>query len=253
MKHIVRIFCLTLIVALSSCSINKDLMFKTPTKYEYDVPPEVMDLEYRIQIHDLLIFRLYSNNGFKLIDITTGNSGSSQEVRNLQNTIRFKVEIDGTVKFPTIGHVPIKGLTIREAELFLEEKYANYYVEPFAMLEVTNNRVIVMPGSGGDARVITLTNDNTTIMEALAQAGGVAQRGNSSKIKLIRLTDEGRKVYALDMSTIDGVKNVDMIVQAQDIIYVEPTPQIASEILRDLAPVFAIITSMVVLLNLVQQ
>jgi len=252
MKRILTIFSVSLIFVLSGCHINKDLMFKTPTDYEYDIPPDVMDVEYRLQIHDLIIFRLYSNNGFKLIDLTTANTSNSQEARNLQNNIRYKIEVDGNVKLPTIGRVNLQGKTVREAELYLEERYAEFYVEPFAMIEVTNNRVIVMPGSGGDARVIILENDNTTLMEALALAGGVAKRGHAGKIKLIRRTPEGRKIYAIDMSKIEGVKDADMIVQAQDIIYVEPVPQLASELLRDVAPIIALLTSMVVLLNVVR-
>jgi len=257
MKRINRlIFILPLMFFLGACNINKDLLFKTPLGYDYDIPPEVMDLEYRIQPYDLLSFRLYSNSGFLLIDLTSGGSstgqGNQMMMRNMQNIIRYRVEVDGEVKLPTIGYTSLKGKTVREAELYLEELYAEFYVDPFAMLEITNNRVIVMPGSGGDAAVITLTNNNMTVMEVLAMAGGVAKRGNAGKIKLIRQSDEGRKVFLIDLSKVAGVDDGDIIVQANDIIYVEPVPQLVAEALRDVTPLVALITTMLVLVNIVR-
>lgn len=247
---------LLLTAILGACSINKDLLYKTPNNYDYDIPPEQMDVEYRIQPYDLINFRLYSNDGFLLIDLTSGSGASNQgnrpRVGNLQNNIRYRVEVDGSVKLPTIGKIKLDSLTVREAELYLEELYSEFYVDPFIMLEITNNRVIVMPGASGNAQVITLTNNNTTVLEALAMAGGVAERGNSSKIKLIRRTGNERKVYHIDLSKIDGIPEGDILVQANDIIYVEPVPQLAAEALRDFTPIVALITSMVVLINIVR-
>lgn len=252
MNRIPFILFIAITLIFSSCAINKDLMFKTPVNYEYDIPPEVLDIEYRLQIHDVLTFRLFDNDGFKLIDLSAGGGDNMQSFRNMQDFVRYKIEVDGQCKLPILGRVQLQGKTVREAELYLEELYSQYNIKPFVILEVTNNRVIVMPGSGGDARVVPLMNDNTTLMEALASAGGIAKRGNASKIKLIRRTAEGRQVYHIDLSKIDGIEDADMIVQAQDIIYVEPVPQLAVEILRDLAPIFAIITSTIVLLNFVR-
>ncbi len=247
---------IALTILMSSCSINKDLLFKTPTGFEYDIPPTVLDVEYRIQPYDLINFRLYSNDGFLLIDLTSGSGAGGQSnsprISNLQTSIRYRVEVDGTVKLPTIGYTSLNGMTVREAELYLEEIYTEYYVDPFVMMDITNNRVIVMPGSGGDATVITLTNNNTSVLEALAMAGGVADRGNSGKIKLIRRSGEGRKVYHIDLSKVEGISDGDILVQANDIIYVEPVPQLAAEALRDLTPIVALITSMIVLVNIVR-
>lgn len=243
-----------LTILMGACSINKDLLFKTPVGYEYDVPPEVMDVEYRIQPYDLINFRLYSNDGFLLIDLTSGSGGqgNTPRVSNMQNAIRYRVEVNGEVKLPTVGNTSLSGMTVREAELYLEELYAEFYVDPYVMIEITNNRVIVMPGAGGNATVITLQNNNTSVLEALAMAGGVAARGNSSKIKLIRRSGEGRKVYHIDLSEVEGIEDGDILVQANDIIYVEPVPQLAAEALRDLTPIVALITSLIVLVNIVR-
>jgi polysaccharide export outer membrane protein len=102
----------------------------------------------------------------------------------------------------------------------------------------------VFPGEAGQASVITLENQNTTVLEALALAGGVRSRGIASKVKLIRTTSEGRDVFLLDLSTIEGVKDASLIVQANDIIYVSSTPDLASGFLNEITPIVSITSSL---------
>ncbi|MCB0779892.1 MAG: hypothetical protein KDC03_10230, partial [Flavobacteriales bacterium] len=104
-----------------------------------------------------------------------------------------------------------------------------------------------------DARVVTLDNNNTTLLEALAQAGGIAKRGNASKVKLFRRNEKnGRDVYMFDMSDIEGLQYGDLVMQADDIIYVEPNPELARELLYDLTPLITLLTSTVLVLGIVR-
>ena len=142
-------------------------------------------------------------------------------------------------------------MTIREAEFMLEEKFAEYYKKPFVMLNITNQRVIVFPGKGGDAKVIQLANNNTTLLEALALAGGIST-GKAKRIKLIRGNLKDPKVYLIDLSTIEGMKQADMVIQANDIIYVEPRLKVASTILAELTPIIGVFTSILLIISLLQ-
>ena len=80
-------------------------------------------------------------------------------------------------------------------------------------------------------------------MEALAHAGGITDRGKANTVKLMRRVDGKREIYWIDLSTIEGLQYVDMIVQANDYIYVEPTPEIAKEISQDIVPVISLASS----------
>lgn len=243
---------------LGSCTVNKDILFKTPTDYVYDELPDSVDTESRIAPNNILTMDFYTGDGHVLVEsgigsgILTSGGGSSSNSRNRQNQISYLVNQDGTVKLPVLGRVQLSGLSIREAEGKLENLYSKYYNEPFVMLNVSNNRVIVSPGSGGKAQVITLQNANTTLLEALALAGGVADRGVASKIKLIRENKKTgeRDVYKIDLSTIDGLEEADMIVQPEDIIYVEPLPMIASEVVKEIAPYITLLTTAVLVITL---
>lgn len=226
-------------------------MLKTDKDYEFDEPPKESILEYKIAPNDMINFRLYTNDGFKLIDFTTSNSNNSNmNVRN-DGSLEYLVEFDGFCNLPILGRTKISGMTLREAELLLEEKYAELYIDPFVLLNITNRRVTIFPGSDGSGKVITLQNNNTTLIEAIAQAGGISQEGKAYRIKLIRGNLKDPEVYLIDLSKIEGLKYADIILQANDIIYVEPVGVTRRQVISEVAPIFSLVLSALTLMFLV--
>lgn len=239
----------------SSCGINSNFMFKTTKDYEYDsIPSAETFTEYRIAPNDIVQFRLFANDGFKIIDITSGadDTPNRNNIFNANNNLSYTVLPDSTVKLPILDHVKIAGLTVNQASDSLEKLYEEYYVDPFAQVTVSNKRAVIFPGNGGDAKVINLVNNNTTLLEALALAGGITERGRAKRIKIMRKINGERQVYLIDLSTIDGLKHADMTIQANDYIYVEPVPQIARELLKEIAPIVSIISSAAVIISIVR-
>lgn len=242
------LFLFGLMVFLSSCRwVNPSIMLKTEKGYKYAQNPDsTKALDYKISPNDILEFSMYSNDGFKLVDLTSLNSANMGY--RFESNIQYLIESDGNAKLPVLGRIKLSGYTIREAETLLEEKYASFYVRPYVIMSVTNKRVIVFPGSAGDAKVIPLINNNTTLIEALALAGGIADDGKAWMVKLIRETpDKKQEVFLIDLSVIEGIKQGNMVLQANDIIYVEPRKKYASRFIQEAAPIISIITSVFVL------
>lgn len=241
-----KIALIALIASLfTACApYNPSIMFKTPKGYEYDKLSQDSLAEYKIAPNDVISFRLFTNNGFRLIDVTNENM---QQMQQLNIGINYTVEYDGIINLPIIGRVPIAGKTLREAELYLEALYEEVYIDPFIMLNVTNRRVTVFPGNGGNGIVITLENNNVTLLEALALAGGLREDGKAYKVKLIRGNLSDPQVHLIDLSTIEGLKSSNIILQANDIIYVEPVGTTIRQVVRELAPVLGFLTSLATL------
>jgi polysaccharide biosynthesis/export protein len=233
---------------LSSCTINRDIMFRTPMDYEFDQLVDTARGALRLQPNDMIQFRLFANDGFKMIDLVSDNS--TREASFLQRTMfNYFIENDGMVKLPIIGRTKLAGLTLREAEIHLEQIYTAYYNKPFVQVQVVNRRVIVFPGGGGDARSVVLENNNTTLLEVLGAAGGINPRGNAHKVKVFRYADDGQRlVYQFDLSDINGLKYADMVMQGDDVVYVQPNPELAREIIADLTPIITLMSSILVVL-----
>jgi polysaccharide export outer membrane protein len=107
---------------------------------------------------------------------------------------------------------------------------------------VSNRRVIIFPGSSGSATVLSLTNDNTTLLEAIAMTGGLGGDAKAAQIKVIRGDKENPDVYLVDLSTIAGMRDGSMVLQANDIIYVEPRVRPIVEIVGELSPIVSLLS-----------
>lgn len=229
---------------LAGCKYNNpSVMLRTPKNYRYDSFPAHPDTQYVIAKDDIVSFRLMANNGIRLVDIIGAeNSVNNANAGQTAGKEEYLVEYDGTVKLPVIGRFGIAGLTQRQAEDSLEKKYAALYKDPFVQLAVTNRRVIVFPGGLGAAKVVPLTNQNLTLFEALAMAGGIDPEGKAYKIKLIRGNLKKPYVFLINAATLETIQSADMVLQADDIIYVEPMERPLRTFTRDVAPWISLAT-----------
>lgn len=240
----------SLVNILSSCGINSNVMFKTPknSTFKYDSIPMRPKEDYKISRDDKISFTISNNFGHRIIENQSGIGGiNTTSIQGKE--FEYLVKSDGSVDLPIIGNTYVEGLTVDQLEDTLAKKYSKEHQHPFIQVSVTNQRVIVFPGEGGDAKVIPLKNNNTTLMEAIADAGGVALRGKANTVKLMRRVNSKREVYLFDLSTVEGLKHTDMIVQSNDYIYIEPHPRLAREALSQITPFLTIVSSFVVVLT----
>jgi polysaccharide export outer membrane protein len=219
--------------------------------YDKDSVPLLLKEDFRLSIDDKFTFTLSTNDGKNILEGLTGIVQGSSAGSSNQN--EYLIRTDGKTMLPVIGEVTILGLTIKQAEDSLKKLFSKHYLDPFVQLKVTNKRVIVFPGEGGQAKVIYLKNNNTTIMEIIAEAGGVSARGKSNSVKLIRYIDGKRVIYPIDLSSINGLIYADLYVQANDYIYIEPNPNISTEILKQTAPIVGILSAVTVIFTIINR
>lgn len=251
-----------LLSLLGSCAINSNMMFKTPKdgSFVYDSIPLVPKEDYKLSIDDKLVFNLTTNRGKSLLEgisgtLTQSGANSSSNSRggaNGGNMNDYIVRSDGYVELPVLGDVKVQGLTIKDCEDTLEQLFKYQYQEPFVQLRVTNRRCVVFSGDGNAATIVTLENINTSLLEVLAKTGGISQRGKSRIVKVMRKVDGKREIYHIDISTIDGLKYADMIIQGNDYIYVEPRPQIIRGALQEWAPIASLASSLTLIFTILR-
>jgi polysaccharide export outer membrane protein len=239
-----------MVMLLGSCGINSSLMYKAPTNYVYDSLIKVPTEQYKIAVNDRLKITFFKQKGEKILDMMSGTVGTT--VGNNQGAgITYVVRQDSTAEFPLIGAVNVVGMTTNKCKDTLVKLLMVDYKEPFVQLEVINKRVFVFPGNGGEAKVVSLLNENTTLMEALVLAGGITDRGKAKSIRVMRKEQNEWKVFKIDLSKIEGLEDSDMIVQANDYIYVDPNPRIAREVLEEIAPIVSIISSAALIVTII--
>ncbi len=236
------------VILLSSCqSYKQNLLFQTNGDMQSGkIKTAAMAAEkgYVIQKNDYIKIEVYTNKGERIIDpdfeLLKG-SGAQANVMNSRPEPEYLVQETGMVKLPMVGMVKLEGLTLHEADALLQKLFSESYQDPFVITKYNNKRVIVLGATGG--QVIPLLNENTSILEVLALAGGLENNAKGHNIRLIRGALDKPEVYVIDLSTISGMSKTIKQVQPGDIIYVEPVRRPVTESIRDIAPIISVITS----------
>ena len=224
---------------MQSCKVlYPNQMLKTESTFNFDDFEENQP-EYVINLYDKLDVRVYTNNGLQLINTEQGGNN----IQNNTTTIGYLVESDSTVKLPTIGRVKLAGLTITAAETLLENMYKQYYQQPFVKVNVTNRRVIIFRSGSNSGSVLSINNEKFTLIEALAQAGGIDDLSKAYRIKVLRGDLKNPKVYLYNISSIEDVKKSNLVLQSNDIIYVERRPKYVQRTLSEIAPYVSLLNT----------
>jgi polysaccharide export outer membrane protein len=210
-------------------------MFQANNTQAVQAQVQKTEKNYVIQKNDRLELEVYTNQGERLIDPNNfiskeGAEGAVQ--KQVVNT--YLVDQEGLVKLPMVGTINLEGLTIRQAEDILQKEYLKFYKETFVVLKFTNKRVVVLGAPGG---------------EVLALAKGINNDAKAFNIRVMR----GETLFIADLTTFEGYKKNDILIEPGDIVYVEPIRRPLLESLRDYGPVISIITSMTTLLVVLTQ
>jgi len=211
---------------------------------------EVLEKQYVIQPNDLLDIRVYTNKGERIIDPNFELQKDINQNQQQQYRPQFQVFGDGSVKFPMIDTVKIAGMNLREAEQYLAMKYNTFYKDAFVTLEYLNKRVVVLGAPGG--KVVPLENENTSVIEVIALAGGIDQGGKAHNIRLIRGDLQHPEVFLINLSTIEGMRMSMTSALPGDIIYVEPARKIVTEGINDFMTIFSLLLSTLTLIVLIE-
>jgi polysaccharide export outer membrane protein len=249
LKKNTNLLFLALTIVLSfGCNINSNLLLRNITKEDLSNPDEVSNEEYKIAPNDNLQFQISPNKGNRIIESRQGNNQILSATGESSSEINIPVDIRGEAKFPQIGYLKVEGLTVRELEKLLEAKFAEYLVEPYAQIRVTNKKVMVIQGTR--ANLVTIQNENITLIEALTLAQGIEENGKARLIRVVRTKGKDKKYYNFDFSNKKGFQYATFILQANDVVYVEQRRRVNQKILSELLPYISVITAVGVIISL---
>ena len=152
---------------------------------------------------------------------------------------------DSIVKIPTVGEIKLGGMTKDSAEVLLETELAKYYQAPFVKITITNRNVILFYDEGTYGQKIAIPEGGLTLMEAIAEAGGLSESSKSYKIKLIRGNNKNPEVYNYNIRNLEDFKKANFMLEANDIVYVDSRPRYATKFVKEISPYLTLLTSVI--------
>ncbi|MCV9388619.1 polysaccharide biosynthesis/export family protein [Reichenbachiella ulvae] len=228
-------------------------MFKLGKGFtETELSTAVMQAErnYVIQKNDYLTIDVFTNKGERIIDPNFELQQNMGNQRRAQQDFKYLVQQDGTVKLPIVGQIELDSLTLNQAETLLEVEYNAYYKDSFVKLSYTNKRVVLLGALGG--QIVPLINENMSLIEVLAMAGGLDMGAKAQNIKIIRGDLTNPEVYQINLSSLAGMQGTMLNMEPGDIVYVEPWRRPWLEVTRDIAPLLSLMSSTLALILVLQ-
>tara|TARA_B100000929_G_scaffold28407_1_gene20938 strand:+ start:2310 stop:3101 length:792 start_codon:yes stop_codon:yes gene_type:complete len=221
---------LSLLLLSTSCISTKKLSYLQEEKASVDSIVEVHRLNkpYRVQVGDLLSIRVKALDQdivgmFNPID--EGNVNATGEERMYYDG--FSVDEHGNIRVPTLGEVNVMGYTVEEIRERIEERLLSEYFKQeaniFVTVKLAGIRYTTIGEIGAGSNV--LYKERVTIMEAIANAGGISDVGNREDVKILRQYPHGEEVHHIDLTNLDAVKSEYYYIQPNDLIIVDPLPQ----------------------------
>ncbi len=203
---LLRSFLIVVFSLLAACASNRPVAIQSgaaglPAPTVADISAQASTFTYRLGAGDVL-------------DITVFG------VPDLNRTVR--VNTDGQISLPLVGTIAAAGHTVPELQDtlarklkdgFLQNPQVSVFVKEFVSQQVTLNDSVVKPG------IYPLTG-KTSLLQALALAGGFAELANHESVVVFR-TVEGKRMGAqFDIDKIADGQSADPQVYAGDIVVV---------------------------------
>ncbi|PWT73097.1 MAG: sugar transporter [Bacteroidetes bacterium] len=259
----ISLIVLLYLVILSSCvDVHKATYFNGLQDGEIkSVPPEVL----RIQKNDILSVSVSSLNNEASAMFNAPNllpaashstyggnpSGSYGTTSQLGG---YLVNEKGDILLPMIGSVHAEGLSTNQlsdniAQILSDKKLL---IDPIVTINITNFKVTVL-GEVGHPGVISIPNQQLTILEALGFAGDLTIYGRRDNVLLIRHKGEEKIIQHIDLNAKDILSSPFYNLKPNDVIYVQPNKDKARSVdnSRQLIPIaFAALSFLIVVTSL---
>jgi len=225
---------LVLTVLMASCVTSRKVnLLQEPGKHGVPTYTDTLTYEdYQIRIGDRLYVYVYSiDERVSSMFNASGNGVNSSQIRQgagasgSYDLYTYLVADDGTIDYPLVGKVPVRGKTTREVKAVLERSLMEYVQDQtdYKLLSVEVNivrgtfSVISDHGSG----MFAMPKEKVTIFEALAMAGDIGDFGDRSKVRIVREIEGETKVMTFDVRSQDIINSEYYYIEPNDVIYIQ--------------------------------
>lgn len=210
-----------LVLIFQSCASKKDILYlNLPSGTEES---DFSWTELYIQPNDILSVKVTADNPELAISYNLTSQQSNQGQANALLMQGYLVSNEGTINLPVVGSLKVAGLTINEAEKFIQKNLIDKKLlnNPIVICRLVNAKFTVL-GEVKAPGTYTFYENNLTLLQALGLAGDLTINGVRKSITIIR-TEKGKQIYAtIDLTKNDWFKSPYYFVKPNDVILVDP-------------------------------
>jgi polysaccharide export outer membrane protein len=135
--------------------------------------------------------------------------------------ISYAVDAAGSINFPFIGNINVKGLTINEAKDKIEKSLGRYLNNVSVRVRFVSNKITIL-GEVNHPGHYSFYDEKINIFQAFGFASGITAYGNKTNITLIREKDNKIMYHYIDLTDKDIVESDFYYLLPNDILIVNP-------------------------------
>jgi polysaccharide export outer membrane protein len=149
-------------------------------------------------------------------------AGSTSRVGSNQISL-YTIDSEGYVEIPVVGKIKIGGLSRTEATEKIQSalRDSKLLIDAVVTINVYEQYISVLGEVKNPSR-INVTQDNITLLEALAQVGDLTIHARRDRILVLRKEGNETKPYYVDIRSKDLMNSPVYYLSQSDIVYVEP-------------------------------
>ena len=217
-----------LIGLVSSCTSYKTVPYMLNSA-EVNLDSSAVLYEARIMPKDELTITVnYPEDAEAVIPFNltaTPAVGQGRGVLTSQPTLQtFLVTNEGTINYPVLGKLYVKGLTVNGVENLIASKIEGTYLKsrPVVTVRLSNYKISVL-GEVNSPGTYTVPSEKVSIYGALAMAKDMTIWGRRDNVKLIREDSVGKKsIHERNLNDADIINSPYFYLQQNDVLYVTP-------------------------------
>lgn len=215
------IFLMGLSLMAASCVTPKEVSYLQDLKPNESIPLN-SKFEAVVSPYDELRISVIGFGVEKELAEPFNPFGSGAQGVNYQNGAGYLVDVNGNIQFPILGQMHVAGLT----RLQLQDTIKNKLVEgghmnaPMVDVRFNNFRVFVL-GTADGGKVLNISNERCTFLEALAMVGGLNKFTKRDRIAVMREIDGKMVTHFMDPRSSEVFNDSFFLLQQNDIIITE--------------------------------
>jgi len=222
----------------SACSVKEYKLFQIENEETLSISSQELNITYssKIQPNDILVIDIYNMN--KKSNIMISDRGSVVIPDN-----KYAVYSDGTIILPLLNVVKVEGLTIKELNQQLKEKYRAFLKAPYVKSSIKNHKVYVL-GEVTKRGVVNLEGETISVIEAIAKSGGLTDYAIRDRIRVISEKNGKYVMNTLNLNKFSTLNSANLMLTNNSIVYIEPKGSKAIKVaIDDYLPILRAISS----------
>lgn len=231
----------SIIFIFSGCSVKEYKLFQDEDSKHL---PQVQDINIsyssKIVPNDIINIDIYNMNQKSNIMMQNSKYINTNSVREDNNYIVYS---DGTIILPLLNSVYVEGLTIKELNRELTQRYKAFLKAPYIKATIKNHKVFVL-GEVTKRGVIPIEGETISVIEAIAKSGGLTDHAVRNRIRIISKDAGKYRLHTLNLNKFSTLNSQNLMLKNNSIVYIEPKSTKAIRVsINDYVPIIQAVST----------